>query len=198
MGKHRDDRQGSRRREWGDDNSLDFQVPSFFSRPQAAVSDTVDAQVLWFNAAKGFGFVQPTAGEKAFLHIRQLETAGLSDIAEGAQLRVVIEPGPKGLSVTKITDILSEPAAPDARQQHTPRGPGQDGAEAETVGTVKWFNAEKGFGFIGREDGDKDIFVHASALGRSKLSELKEGQTVLVRYVQGPKGPEARTVKLSG
>jgi CspA family cold shock protein len=46
------------------------------------------------------------------------------------------------------------------------------------VGTVKWFNTQKGFGFIQPEDGSKDVFVHISAVERSSLGTLKEGQTV--------------------
>ncbi|MEP0508539.1 MAG: cold-shock protein, partial [Aurantimonas coralicida] len=62
-------------------------------------------------------------------------------------------------------------------------------------GTVKWYNADKGFGFIGLDDGaGKDVFVHATALNRSGLTTLADGQKVTVRFVQGNKGPEARTL----
>ena len=65
-----------------------------------------------------------------------------------------------------------------------------------TRGTVKWFDAEKGFGFITPEGGGKDVFVHASALGRSGLTELAPGQTVRLQVVSGKKGPEAGSVSL--
>ncbi|NMG38184.1 cold shock domain-containing protein [Chelativorans sp. ZYF759] len=202
MNKHRSDRRGSRKDEWGDDSPGDFQEPSFFSRrpdpirSDAGQSEPVEADVLWFNASKGFGFVQPAQGDKAFLHIRQVEAAGLATVAEGARLRVVIEPGPKGLSVTRIADVLSEPAA-SARPQahHSSQAP--TGEEAEAEGTVKWYNAEKGFGFIGRADGGKDVFVHVSALNASGISSLDEGQAVIVRYAEGKKGLEARTIRLA-
>ncbi|MCH4023825.1 MAG: cold-shock protein [Acetobacter sp.] len=58
-------------------------------------------------------------------------------------------------------------------------------------GIVKWYNATKGFGFITPESGGKDIFVHASALERSGVNTLAEGQTANVKVVQGQKGPEA-------
>ncbi|MDQ2802006.1 MAG: cold-shock protein [Pseudomonadota bacterium] len=64
-------------------------------------------------------------------------------------------------------------------------------------GTVKWFNATKGFGFITPDGGGKDVFVHVSALARSGIQELREGQAVRVQVVQGKKGPEAGGVELS-
>lgn len=60
-------------------------------------------------------------------------------------------------------------------------------------GTVKWFNAEKGFGFISREDGD-DVFVHFSAIQGDGYKSLEEGQRVTFEVVQGPKGPQAANV----
>ncbi|HET9963350.1 MAG TPA: cold-shock protein [Nitrospiraceae bacterium] len=59
---------------------------------------------------------------------------------------------------------------------------------------VKWFDPGKGFGFISVEGAHKDVFVHVSALNRSGLDRLEEGQSVLVRYCQGQKGLEALTV----
>ena len=61
-------------------------------------------------------------------------------------------------------------------------------------GTVKWFNGEKGFGFITREDGEKDCFVHHSAIEGEGYKNLAEGQRVEFDVVQGPKGPAAEKV----
>ena len=57
-----------------------------------------------------------------------------------------------------------------------------------TVGTVKWFNAEKGFGFIAPEDGSADVFVHYSAIQSSGYRSLEENQKVEFDVTQGPKG----------
>ena len=57
-----------------------------------------------------------------------------------------------------------------------------------TVGTVKWFNPAKGFGFIQPEDGSKDVFVHISAVERSDLGTLREGQKVSFELERGPQG----------
>ena len=66
----------------------------------------------------------------------------------------------------------------------------------EETGTVKWFNAERGYGFIARDSGGKDVFVHISALERSGISILDEGQAVIVDVVEGRKGLEAARVRL--
>ncbi|MCO6419149.1 cold shock domain-containing protein [Siccirubricoccus sp. KC 17139] len=61
-------------------------------------------------------------------------------------------------------------------------------------GTVKWYSAEKGFGFVSPEGGGRDVFVHATALERSGLPPLGEGQAVVMQVVQGKKGPEASSL----
>ncbi len=63
-------------------------------------------------------------------------------------------------------------------------------------GTVKWFNAEKGFGFIAQADGGADVFVHFTAIQADGYRSLDENQTVEFDIVQGPKGPQADTVRM--
>ena len=62
------------------------------------------------------------------------------------------------------------------------------------LGTVKWFNAEKGFGFIAPEDGTPDVFVHYSAIDASGYRSLEENQKVEYTPARGPKGPQAENV----
>jgi CspA family cold shock protein len=66
----------------------------------------------------------------------------------------------------------------------------------EETGVVKWFSADKGYGFITLSNGGKDVFVHVSALERSGLTSLGEGQPVVVDVAEGRKGPEAARVRL--
>jgi CspA family cold shock protein len=68
-------------------------------------------------------------------------------------------------------------------------------AEKE-IGTVKWFNGEKGYGFIARKNGEKDVFVHFSAIIGDGFKTLKEDQSVEFSVVQGAKGPQATDVKV--
>jgi CspA family cold shock protein len=64
------------------------------------------------------------------------------------------------------------------------------------TGTVKWFNASKGFGFIAPDDGSPDVFAHFSSIDGSGYRELMEGQKVDFDVEQGPKGPQAKRVKV--
>jgi CspA family cold shock protein len=66
------------------------------------------------------------------------------------------------------------------------------------TGTVKWFNDKKGFGFITPEDGEKDCFVHFSAIQGEGFKSLKEGQQVEFEVVDGDKGPAAQNVVILG
>ena len=62
-------------------------------------------------------------------------------------------------------------------------------------GKVKWFNRTKGFGFIEREDKEKDVFVHSSAVRDAGMNGLEEGQEVTFDVEDGPKGPNATNIK---
>jgi CspA family cold shock protein len=65
-----------------------------------------------------------------------------------------------------------------------------------TQGTVKWFNAEKGFGFISQADGGPDVFVHYSEIASGGFRSLEEDQRVEFDLAQGPKGPQATAVRV--
>ena len=64
-------------------------------------------------------------------------------------------------------------------------------------GKVKWFNSTKGYGFIAREDKEKDVFVHVSAIRNAGMKGLEEGQALTFEVEEGPKGPNAIDLKAS-
>jgi cold shock protein len=166
------------------------------SAPQA--SEPVEAIVKWFNAEKGFGFVAVTGGPEAFLHIRPLEAAGHTSVPEGARIKVRIGQGQKGPQVTEVVEVDTSTVPVTSRSAPRSVSPGNSGGgqTEECVGSVKWYDSKKGFGFIGQEGGGKDVFVHAKTLERCGLSALAEGQRVRLQVSQGQKGPEARSIEL--
>lgn len=167
----------------------------------AATGPTVSATVKWYNPEKGFGFVQLPTGADAFLHVSVVERSGNSTVPPGATLEVRTAPGQKGLQITEILSVDASTSLQEQPRRPRPERPERayqpaDQAAVEEIGTVKWYNPEKGFGFIVRDRGGKDIFVHVSALNRGGLSDLAEGQRVAVDMVEGGKGPEAVGVRL--
>ncbi|RAZ71751.1 cold-shock protein [Mesorhizobium atlanticum] len=185
MSRYKDHRKPRRRRD--DDGPFPFPeealVPSFFQQTPAAIAKPVEAEVKWFDASKGFGFVKISDGRDAYLHIRALEAAGRRSVPEGARLKVTLEETRKGHQVAQVLEIAQETA-------HTLT------SAPESAGTVKWYNAEKGFGFVAPETGGKDVFVHASTLARCGVSELVEGQKVVIECAQGKKGLEVQNIRV--
>jgi CspA family cold shock protein len=168
------------------------------SRPSAPqASEPVTAIVKWFNAEKGFGFVAVVGGSEAFMHIRQLEASGHSSVPEGARVKVRIGQGQKGPEVTEVIEVDLSTAQLGSSAERRPATASQVvGQTKESIGTVKMYKVDKGFGFVGQDGGGKDVFVHATALARAGLSGLAEGQRVRMQIGQGQKGLEAQTIEL--
>ncbi len=182
------------------------------SRPGGpeATGPEVEATVKWFKADKGFGFVELSTGGDAFLHASVLTPAGYEEVAAGNKLKVQVGQGQKGMQVTRVIEVDATASAPVSRPAQRPaygdrpsygerparpQRPQVDMANARSIqGVVKWFNGEKGFGFIADPDGGKDIFVHISVLQAAGLAHLDENQSVSVKVVDTPKGREAVSV----
>ncbi|MDY1009199.1 cold-shock protein [Sphingomonas sp. CFBP9019] len=148
--------------------------------------------VKFFNAQKGFGFVvRDDGGEDVFVHISAVEQAGMVALAEGQPLGFTLVDRGGRISATDLK-IDGEPMAVTDRGPPrdrdagpgAPRGGADRGAGGapqrqltgeKATGTVKFFNAMKGFGFIQRDDGQPDAFVHISAVERAGMATLNEG-----------------------
>jgi CspA family cold shock protein len=127
--------------------------------------------VKFFNPQKGFGFiVRDDGGEDVFVHISAVEQAGLTDLADGQPLEFTLVDRGGRISATNLR-IEGEPMAVERAE----RGPQRQLTGEKAQGTVKFFNAMKGFGFIQRDDGQPDAFVHISAVERAGIPTLNEG-----------------------
>ena len=215
----------SRRRGFDDDFSFDRAPPGELPRAapswpsSAGFGPEHDATVKWFNPEKGFGFVALSDGSgDAFLHANTLNQSGHNAVSPGATLRVRIGQGQKGRQVSEVLLVDETTATPaagrgigagggsglrgsisgsSADRGGAPRRGPPGGPSVEMLGTVKWYNATKGFGFVAPSEGGKDVFVHASALQRAGIMQLAEGQTIWMDVIQGTKGPEATSIRIS-
>jgi CspA family cold shock protein len=142
--------------------------------------------VKFFNPQKGFGFiVRDDGGEDVFVHISAVEQAGLTDLADGQPLEFTLVDRGGRISATNLR-IEGEPmevVRGGGGGGYGDRGAGggdRGGPQRQLTGekasgTVKFFNAMKGFGFIQRDDGQPDAFVHISAVERAGMPTLNEG-----------------------
>jgi CspA family cold shock protein len=169
--------------------------PSFF-REDTLPGRRVEAKVKWFNAGKGFGFVTVSDGSPdAFLPMAVLRRAGYEDVPEGAVITCEVSAGSKGPLVTSVLNVDSTTAktSSGAGSGFDRRAPG---SSTVLEGTVKRFDADKGYGFISPDGGGKDVFIHITALHRSGVTALDPGQRVRVEVVDGRKGLEAERITL--
>ena len=210
----RNDRPWQNRRRGFDDDGFFGNTPSPPTFPAfASTAPEVQGTVKWFNAEKGYGFVAMSDGSgDVFLHANALQAAGYQTVGSGATLRVRVGQGQKGRQIEQVVSVdesTAEPSAPRRSGGGGGMGRGRSGfggggggegrrpdmsTAVEMSGTVKWYNPDKGFGFITPQGGGKDVFIHARVLERAGLAPLREGQTVRMSVVQGMKGPEAGAI----
>ena len=148
-----------------------------FNRMPAQVVGTGKGTVKFFNGQKGFGFIQQDGGgEDVFVHISAVERAGLEGLAEGQELEFnLVDRGGKvsAQDLQVVGDVIPVESRGGGDRESAPR---RELTGEKATGTVKFFNSMKGFGFLTRDDGQPDAFVHISAVERSGLAGINEGE----------------------
>ncbi len=178
------------------DQSLDLQ--SAIAESAEAPLDLVEVagEIKWFDVSKGYGFIVPDNGlPDVLIHVTTLRRDGFQTAREGARVVCEVLRRAKGLQVFRVLSLdLSTAIHPSqtlparTHVQVVPSG----GFE---IAVVKWFNRVRGFGFVSRGEGTEDIFVHIEIMRRFGMTELKPGESVLVRFGDGPKGLMAAEVR---
>lgn len=166
-----------------------LQLDEAHSVAETSEFDVVSGRIKWFDVAKGFGFIVPDEdGDDILLHVTCLRRDGFASAIEGTRLVAQVARGERGLQAVRVLSMDASTAVhpsslPPARTHvHVVATSG-----LEPV-TVKWFNRTKGYGFLTRGDGSQDIFIHMETLRQFGMTELRPGQTVLVRFGSGSKG----------
>ena len=172
---------------------------------EAGPGRRISALVKWFTPSKGYGFLEPEDGSPdVFCHISAVEAFGRETLPQGGVVTCEIVSGDRSPKVSRILSV--EPSATG----HGPaeRGPSLDAGHpgpragapapdaAELPATVKFFDPARGFGFVLLDGGDREVFVHASVLSRSGMSDLEPGQRVFVRAERVQRGLQATEIKL--
>ena len=137
--------------------------------------------VSWYEPGKGYGFITPDGGgAEIFVHSSAIVGGGV--ISEGQRVAFLVVDGERGPQADHLLPLGAEAA-------------GRPGASDGADGTVSWYDADKGFGFVTPDAGADDIFVHVRALPPG-LTELSEGDRVTYDVGQSEKGLQARNIQL--
>ena len=163
-------------------------------------SQTVWGRVKWYDAVKGYGFLVPEdGGPDIMVHASCVRASGRLALREGDRVHVVYGRGQRGLAAQEILEVeeAEEPPRPTDTAQppgfaESPR-PTEFLAAADELGPlvparVKWFDKQKGFGFVNVFGNPEDVFVHMETVRRSGFQDLASGEAMAVRTTRGPRG----------
>ena len=147
-------------------------------------------RVKWFNATKGFGFVvTEEPGPDILIHINVLRNFGRSSVSEGSTVELVANESRRGLQATEIIEIIPPPAFEISDEDESAHGAEHVHVLGDFVpARVKWFDKQRGFGFVNVFGDAEDVFIHMEVLRSNGLSDLQAGEAIAVQVSTGPRG----------
>ena len=153
----------------------------------------VAGHVKWYDAVKGYGFVVPDdGGSDVMVHASCVRAFGRMALSEGAQVNLVATTGPRGLQASKLIEVNEPEGAPPPGFAEVARPTEFLGEEVEVgplqPARVKWFDKQKGFGFVNVFGRTEDVFVHMETVRRCGFQDLSSGEGMAVLTFRGPRG----------
>ncbi|MEM0988771.1 MAG: cold shock domain-containing protein [Pseudomonadota bacterium] len=163
----------------------------------------VSGHVKWYDAVKGYGFVVPAeGGSDVMVHASCVRAYGKVALSEGAAVTLVVQEGPRGLQAARLVEVTDPEAVmeiPGFAESSRPTeflGEEADAGGPLVPARVKWFDKQKGFGFVNVFGSAEDVFVHMETVRRCGFQDLASGEAMAVRTSRGPRGMMVAELRL--
>ena len=169
---------------------------------QTSSGSVVWGHVKWYDAVKGYGFVVPEdGGSDIMVHASCVRAFGKMALTEGARIRLLASRGQRGLNAQEILEIEEAEGTSDRQGFSESARPTEFlGPDVElgplVPARVKWFDKQKGFGFVNIFGRSEDVFVHMETVRRCGFQDLASGEGMAVRTFRGPRGLMVAELKL--